>query len=216
MNTENKSIFNLFKEEFFSWHTFGFAIIFNLVFLSSFVILYMLGFVPISLNFESISDSSSNLSDRSQTNTPIPKSLPTRIVIESIGIDSYVSNPIQEDISYLDEELKKGAVRYPGSGYVGEGNMFIFGHSTGIKVVNNQAYKTFNNLKNLKSGGEIKIYSDSKLYLYKVRDVSLVDSNKAFVDLTPRNAMLTLSTCNTFGEKQERYVIEADFVGKSN
>jgi LPXTG-site transpeptidase (sortase) family protein len=123
-----------------------------------------------------------------------------------------IANPNTTNVATLDEYLKKGAVRYPGSGTIGLGNMFIFAHSTGIKVVNNQAYKAFNGLKDLTTGDIIKVYGESKIYQYKVTSVRLVDSNEALVTFDTTGSRLTLSTCNTFGAKTERYVVEADFI----
>ena len=70
----------------------------------------------------------------------------------------------------------------------------------------------FNNIKTLNQGDEITVYSDTKKYIYAVRDVKLVDSNEAWVDLSVKTHMLTISTCNTFGKKEERHVVQADFV----
>jgi LPXTG-site transpeptidase (sortase) family protein len=137
---------------------------------------------------------------------------PVKIIIDKIGINTSVSNPASPDLAVLNSALLKGAVRYPGSGTLGKGNMFIFGHSSGLKVVNNQAYKAFNNLKNLAVGDIIRIQSADKQYNYKVTSVSLVDSNQAMVTFSDDRDMLTLSTCNVFGQKQERYVVEATYV----
>jgi LPXTG-site transpeptidase (sortase) family protein len=89
--------------------------------------------------------------------------------------------------------------------------MFIFGHSTGFSVVNNQAYKTFNDLDKLSAGDEIRIESDGKTYIYKVESLVLVDESEAFVDFSKTDRRLTISTCNSFGAKQERWVVEAVF-----
>ncbi len=139
--------------------------------------------------------------------------LPTRIIIDKIGVNIAVRNPASSSTQVLDDELLRGAVRYPGSGTIGHGNMFLFGHSTGIKIVNNQAYKAFNHLKDLKAGDSIKVLSGTKVYLYKVNTVKLADSDKVVVDIASTKNMLTLSTCNVFGEKQERFIVEATFVG---
>lgn len=139
---------------------------------------------------------------------------PTHISIPKIGVDVVVANPATTSVAVLDKALLSGAVRYPDSGTIGKGNMFLFGHSTGFRVVHNQAYKAFNNLKDLKNGDSIYIKSTNKEFIYKVSKVTLVDSDKALVDFKIKKNILTLSTCNTFGEKQERYVVEADFVGE--
>jgi LPXTG-site transpeptidase (sortase) family protein len=137
---------------------------------------------------------------------------PVRVIITKIGVDTSVSNPASSDNSVLNDALMRGAVRYPGSGTLGQGNMFIFGHSTGIRVVNNQAYKAFNNIKDLEVGDVILVQSIDTQYNYKVTKVSLVDSNVAMVDFSKNTDMLTLSTCDVFGKKQDRYVVEAVFV----
>ena len=105
-------------------------------------------------------------------------------------------------------------MHYPGSGYPGVGNMFLFGHSTNWKYVRNQAYKTFNNIQNLEKGDVVEVYTDNAKYLYRVLSVRLADDSEVLVDFDGGKDMLTISTCNTFGEKQERFVVEADFVRK--
>ncbi len=138
---------------------------------------------------------------------------PTRLVIPSISVDTVISNPKSTSYEILDAALTKSAVRYPGSGLPGVGNMFIFGHSTGFSVVQNQAYKVFNKLKNVKQGATVTVYSKSAVYEYKVSSVKLVDKSKQLVEFDTVTNMLTLSTCDSFGREQDRYVVEASLVG---
>lgn len=137
---------------------------------------------------------------------------PTRLVIPSISVDTVISNPKSTSFEILDAALTRSAVRYPGSGLPGIGNMFIFGHSTGFSVVQNQAYKVFNKLKNVKQGAIITVYSKSAVYEYRVSSVRLVDKSKQLVEFDTTNNMLTLSTCDSFGRDQDRYVVEGDLV----
>lgn len=137
---------------------------------------------------------------------------PTRLVISSIGVDTVISNPKSTAYEVLDAALTKSAVRYPGSGLPGIGNMFIFGHSTGFSVVQNQAYKVFNKLKNVQKGATVTVYSKSAVYEYRVTTVKLVDKSQQLVEFDTTNNMLTLSTCDSFGRDQDRYVVEADLV----
>jgi LPXTG-site transpeptidase (sortase) family protein len=195
---------------------------FIIYFLSTFLILFILllsaGLVPSALKGEQ-GDSFKTLWDKAQQKriaNQLGSSLnesPVRIVIDKINVDATVANPSTTNVATLDDYLRQGAVRYPGSGLLGQGNMFIFGHSTGLRVVQNQAYKTFNNLKDLKVGDVIKIYSASRTYKYAVTSVVLVDQSRALVEFDNKKNMLTLSTCNTFGAKTERYVVEADYIG---
>lgn len=135
---------------------------------------------------------------------------PVRIVIGKIGIDQIVSNPETTDVEILDSYLLKGVVRYPGSGRLGEkNNLLLFGHSTGLKNVKNQAFKAFNNLGTLVGGDEIAVMSENNAYLYRVTSVKKVSAEEALVKFEAGESKLTLSTCDTFGEKQDRFVVEA-------
>ena len=141
---------------------------------------------------------------------------PLRIVIPTASVDINVQNPASTDVDYLDNQLTQGVVHYPGSGMPGAGNMFIFGHSTGFSVVQNQAYKAFNNIHTLKVGDQITVYSAKHVYTYKVRTVKKVDKDDTWVKFDGSANMLTLSTCDSFGTKADRYVVQADYVGLAN
>lgn len=140
---------------------------------------------------------------------------PTRVVIDAIGVDVAVLNPVSTDIDVLDEALLSGVVRYPGSALPGaEGNVFLFGHSSGLPVVHNQNFKAFNGLKDLTQGDLIEVESDGYTHVYRVATVRLTRAEEALVSFdTQGGARLTLSSCNTFGEKEERWVVEARHTG---
>jgi LPXTG-site transpeptidase (sortase) family protein len=141
------------------------------------------------------------------------ESAPLRVVAEHVGLDVVIRNPETRDIDVLNSELVYGAVHYPGSGNLDDtSNLFIFGHSTNWPIVQNQSYKAFNGLKNLEVGELITVYSATHLYTYRVTSVELVDARDAWVQFESTTKKLTLSTCNTFGEVQDRYVVQADFV----
>ncbi|MBU3668892.1 MAG: sortase, partial [Candidatus Taylorbacteria bacterium] len=151
----------------------------------------------------------------SGSSSDIPNNIiPDTLVIPSIGVNTVVRNPTSTNVDDLDQELTKGTVRYPGSGTIGHGNMFIFGHSTGYKVVINKAYKVFNELKNLTKGNEILLQSGSKTYVYVVTSVQKVNKDTTEIIFNAQNSMLTLATCDSFGSKSDRYVVEAVFKGE--
>lgn len=139
---------------------------------------------------------------------------PTRVVVERIGVDVEVLNPQSRDIAVLDEALKEGVVRYPGSGKLGEDkNVFLFGHSSYLPTIYNTNYRAFNKLGDLVPGDIVRVQGGGKEHLYRVYSVKLIEAEDALVDLSGNKAKLTLSTCNSFGEPGERFVVEAEFVG---
>ena len=137
-----------------------------------------------------------------------------RIIVPNIDINAGIMFPASADIDILNDALSKGVVHYPGSALPGErGNVFLFGHSTGLKVVNNKAYTAFNRLSELKIGDVIRLRYGSGEYWYKASSVKIKKADEAWVDLRPgKTRRLTLSTCRVFGAKEERYVVEAEFM----
>lgn len=144
----------------------------------------------------------------------VPAFVPERITSHAIGLDLPVLNPSTTNVAALDEELKSGVVRYPGSAKPGEqGNVLIFGHSSHLPVVHNQMYRAFNNLPELAEGDFVTLEGGGYAYLYRVTEVRKTDANEEYIDLSAGGGKkLTLSTCDTFGAKSSRWVVEADFV----
>ena len=138
---------------------------------------------------------------------------PTRLIIPAIGVDTTVYTPADTDVDTLDHDLTKGPVYYPGSGTAAGGNMFIFGHSTGYKIVINKAYKVFNDLHTLTNGDTINVVSNGNTFVYKVKSVSKVNKNETLVNFDTSAHIITLSTCNSFGAKTDRYVVVGEYVG---
>ena len=140
--------------------------------------------------------------------------LPTKIEIPKINLSAVVVNPTITTVAVLDKELLKGAVRYPTSAKLGEdGNVVLFGHSSYLPVVGNQAYKTFNEIQKLVEGDMITVYSSGTTYTYRVRSTTKekADDTTA-IPLSIAGKVLTLVTCNSFAAKEDRFVVTADFV----
>lgn len=138
---------------------------------------------------------------------------PKHITINKINVDVSISTPDKTTISSLDAALNEGVVHYPGSGGIG-GNrrMFLFGHSSRLPSVSNQAYRSFNGLHKLVNGDEITISGSGKRQTYRVTSVEVVDEDEALVSFGGSGGKLTLSTCTTFGSRENRVVVQADLV----
>lgn len=202
-----------------------FATIMALFCATSYVAFYALGLVPPELTARAqyAPDNDSQLATAVQsatllsnldTETTTGGELPIRVEIPSVDVAADISNPRSTSTAVLNDHLDRAAVRYPYSGRAGNGNMFLFGHSSYLPVVQNQAYKTFNGIQNLNPGDAVYIYAENYRYTYTVRSVELVDKDTELVTFGNNSTMLTLSTCNSFGQDTERYVVKADYTTK--
>jgi LPXTG-site transpeptidase (sortase) family protein len=189
----------------------------------AYLVLAVLGFLPASLNVftpmraepaAEVKDDSYELPEApvdargSETST-----VPSLVSIPKIGVEAEIHVPPSIDVETLDRLLSLGAVYYPGSGVVERGNVFIFGHSSNWAIVKNQAYKTFNNLEDLVPGDLIYLSGEGWEAAYEVESVRVAPDSEVLVSFSGSEPRLTLSTCNTFGLKEERIVVEARAAG---
>lgn len=199
-----------------------FLFVFGAVLLMSYAILYAIDIVPEPLPKGSNAESNAVLSttdisaNDNGTEIAVGDATPQRIIIDVIGTDVNIVNPESQNIAVLDEALKRGVVHYPGSGDLEDNsNLFLFAHSSYLPVVQNELYRAFNGLNKLVSGDVIRVQSGGYEYRYSVVSVELVNADEALVELSNRAKKLTLSTCNSFGDPGERFVVEADFLERA-
>lgn len=137
-----------------------------------------------------------------------------RILIPDIGVAAPIVFPGSTGLNVLNEALLEGVVHYPGSSLPGEeGTVFLFGHSTGLRVVQNKNFEVFNRLSELDAGDIIRLRYGGREHWYRVRSVKIEKADAAIVDLrSSGERLLVLSTCRIFGEIDERFIVTAEFV----
>jgi LPXTG-site transpeptidase (sortase) family protein len=187
-----------------------------LVFVVSFFILSFFGLVP-EPKTDVVVDKNQNGDERSidieKKLSTITPSLPKRIIIDEIGVNVEINNPRSRKIDVLDNSLLSGAVRYPTSGLLGEKtNMLLFGHNSSLPVVRNTNFKAFNKLDKLKQGDNVSVFSSTHEFVYKVSSVEEAGAEDALVVFESDKREITLSTCNTFGDLNDRFVVKAELV----
>lgn len=139
--------------------------------------------------------------------------VPVRIAIPSINLATVVANPESTDVAVLDSALNDGAVRYPLSAKLGEaGNVIVFGHSSYLPIVNNPAYKAFNEIQKLKSGDRILVTGSMHTFVYAVTSVESANAGTDAIPLTVSGSVLTLATCDSFGKSSDRFIVTATLV----
>jgi LPXTG-site transpeptidase (sortase) family protein len=220
METQNKiKIFLKVIED----NKLSFIGIFTITFTLSFAFLYVLGLIPNELRFinqETYASAYDSSANASKTNIDSPSAIhlsseeriPRKIIINKTETVLNIQNPKNTNMETLDSLLKNGVVHYPGSGDLSKGNIFIFGHSTRLSVVNNQAYKAFNDLNKVNIGDTVLVQSKNREYEYKINKKYVANQNDALVEFNSPKKMLTLSTCDSFVSKESRLVVTAEYV----
>ncbi len=191
-------------------HKIGFTAVTLLVFFVSVSVLASLNLLP--ERKEKVAETAP-VQETVATVAAVPE-LPTKIEIPSIKLATTIANPVTTDVAKLDAALHNGAVRYPLSGKLGsnDGNVVLFGHSSYLPVVNNPAYKAFNEIQKLTVSDRIYVTGETRTYVYQVETVNSASATTDGIPLTAKGQMLTLATCDSFGTKSDRFVVTARLV----
>jgi len=136
--------------------------------------------------------------------------LPLTMYIDKLDRTLPVHNPTSRAVADLDSALLNGIVRHPDSAHFGqEGTMFILGHSSYLPSVNNRFFKAFYGIQDLTWGDTITVTSADRQYVYQVDNVYKARAQEVSVPIATPGSRLTLATCNSFGTKDDRYIVEA-------
>ncbi len=169
---------------------------------------------PVTKDVESTVESV--VDTKTDTDTPAIEAvdpLPVTIIFDSLDREVLVLNPESDTVAVLDEALLKGVVRHPGSAdFKNTGTIFLLGHSSYLPVVNNKNFQAFNGIQKMKWGDTIRLRSSDTEYVYSVDRVYQAKASDASVAIQHGIGKLTLATCNSFGSKEDRYVLEATLV----
>jgi len=129
---------------------------------------------------------------------------------------SYLEINLQDiPITVNSDDLKKGAIHFPGTALPGQyGNSVIFGHSAlPVFFKKNSPLTIFNPLLKAKVGDEIIVNYDGINYHYLVRKIAEVSPSQIevlFQDYSRKE--LTLITCTPLGTYWHRFVVRAELV----
>lgn len=191
-------------------HKIGFAAVTLLVFFLSVGTLASLDLLPEPTTKTVVTSSKS---DSVVAAAPSAPELPVRIEIPSIKLVTSIANPDSTDVATLDAALHDGAVRYPTSAKLGdEGNVIVFGHSSYLPIVNNKAYKAFNEIQKLSKDDQIMVVGETTTFVYAVESVRSANAGKDGIPLTVTGSVLTLATCDSFGTPSDRFIVTAQLV----
>lgn len=196
--------------------------VFFLVFIFSYLVLVAIDFVPEPVTIEEETESLQmepaaieiEQSAQSDFNLPVGDMsnpvLPTSMYIEKLDRTIPILNPESRDIAALDNALLSGVVRHPDSAHMAQaGNVFILGHSSYLPTVLNSNFQAFNGIQDLAWGDTIEVTSEGYVLTYEVEKVYKASAADVTIPVADTGARLTLATCNSFGSKDDRFIVEA-------
>ncbi len=205
-------------------HKFAFLFTFFIVMLISYAFLYIIDFIPEPIEEEQEVIDTQLVEEVPEENKNVPvveevepvAALPVKIVFDNLEKrEVTVLNPESRNIADLDAALLNGVVRHPDSAdFTKDGNIFILGHSSYLPNVFNKNFQAFNGIQDLTWGDTIRLYSDDTEYIYRVDRVYEAKASDVLVPYTQGEAKLTLATCNSFGSKDDRFIVEASRIAE--
>ena len=175
-------------------------------------VLYVFDFLPEKpgeTNTETVEEEVTKNEVTKEVNAP----LPIKISFDSLDREAVVLNAELDTIEALDAALLEGVVRHPDSAdFKNTGTIFLLGHSSYLPNVKNKNFQAFNGIQKLKWGDTIRLESNDTEYVYSVDRVYEAKASDASVPLQYETAKLVLATCNSFGSKDDRYIVEASLI----
>ena len=196
--------------------------VFFLVFLFSYLFLVAIDFVPepekdeVETENLQVEPASTEVEQSAQSDFDLPMGdisnpvLPTSMYIEKLDRTIPVLNPTSRATTDLDNALLSGVVRHPDSAHMAQaGNVFILGHSSYLPTVLNKNFQAFNGIQDLAWGDKIEVTSEGYVLTYEVEKVYQAKASNVTVPLEGTGPRLTLATCNSFGSKDDRFIVEA-------
>jgi LPXTG-site transpeptidase (sortase) family protein len=202
----------------------AFLCVFFVVVTLSYGILYALDFYP-ELHMEQglptvVATTTHASTTASKPTVPVAKatvvsvdSLPRTIIIDALNRTVPVLNPTEDTVAVLDNALLTGIARHPDSAdFKKTGTMMLLGHSSYLPAVKNKNFQAFNGIQKLTWGDTIRVQSKDTEYTYRVEKVYQVKASSASADISWGKPRIILVTCNSFGSKDDRFVVEGYLV----
>jgi len=180
-------------------------------FFSTFFVVTALSYgLLVAVDFIPEEPESQNTQETKEMASTAEDATPNRIIIDKLDREVVILNPSSTNVADLDKALLGGVVRHPDSAdLLSAGGMFLFGHSSYLPVVKNRNFQAFNGLDTLEWGDLIRVQSSDFEYIYRVDRVYEEKASVAAVETVGTEKRLSLVTCNTFGAKDDRFIVEA-------
>ena len=180
----------------------------------TYAVLFLVDFLPEKPGTEAAQQREATSTEEvAQEARVVANPLPVTIIFDSLNREVSVLNPESDSVEALDAALLSGVIRHPDSAdFKNEGTIFLLGHSSYLPNVRNKNFQAFNGIQKLEWGDTIRLRSKDTEYVYRVERVYEAKASNAEVPLQFEEPTLVLATCNSFGTKDDRFIVESKLV----
>lgn len=180
----------------------------------TYAVLFLVDFLPEKPGTEAAQQREATSTEEvAQEAHVVANPLPVTIIFDSLNREVSVLNPESDSVEALDAALLSGVIRHPDSAdFKNEGTIFLLGHSSYLPNVRNKNFQAFNGIQKLEWGDTIRLRSKDTEYVYRVERVYEAKASNAEVLLQFEEPTLVLATCNSFGTKDDRFIVESKLV----
>lgn len=128
-----------------------------------------------------------------------------------INIKAPITWLVTNDPKEVANGLSKGLIQIKGTALPGEiGNVFITGHSSNYPWAKGNYNNVFALLNKVVVGDAVQVRYQNVNYLYKVREIKIVESTDVSVLASKKESVLTLMTCTPVGTSLRRLIVVAN------
>lgn len=143
----------------------------------------------------------------------IPEIADNSLNFPAINVKAPVTWSVPNTPTEVATGLSKGLIQIKGTALPGEtGNVFITGHSSNYPWAKGNYNTIFAILNKAVVGDMIQVKYQSVTYIYKVKDIKVVEATDTSVLTSKKESVLTLMTCSPVGTSLRRLIVVADQV----
>lgn len=170
--------------------------------------------IPISIPVSAavVNDSSYNPTNTAvkQYYLDIPAIDVSNVPVATVNIPT--NEAVIVDQNYFRDYLRQGVVHYPGTALPSQdGNVVIFGHSSGYAWDSNKYKTVFAPLHDVNIGQKIVISGGQKDIVYDIKAKFIVSPDEVSVlDQHSNTKTITLITCTPIGTNDSRLIVQAE------
>ena len=149
----------------------------------------------------------------SQNNSSLPQINNNSLSLPIINVKAPITWGVTNSPDEVANGLSKGLIQIKGTALPGEvGNVFVTGHSSNYPWAKGSYNNVFALLNKVVVGDMVQLKYQNVDYLYKIKEIKVVEPTDISVLESKKESVLTLMTCTPVGTSLRRLIVVANQV----